>query len=109
MEDAIRTAGRRHARHHASSAAPATRSTSTTSRVVNPQASRSIIVLVPRGGGPDAQVIKTMLALTRGPYRREEPYHIVAEIQDPKNLEAARMVGGDEAVIVDKGRDDLRA
>ncbi|MET1038303.1 MAG: hypothetical protein ABW075_08520, partial [Aeromicrobium sp.] len=28
--------------------------------------------------------------------------HIVAEIQDPQNLEAARLVGGDRTVIVDK-------
>ena len=56
----------------------------------------------PTGEDPDAQVIKTVLALTRGPERRAEPYHIVAEIQDPANLEAARLVGGDEAVLVDK-------
>ena len=43
-----------------------------------------------------------MLALTQRPARREEPYHIVAEIQDPANLEAARLVGGDEAVLIDK-------
>jgi ion channel POLLUX/CASTOR len=47
-------------------------------------------------------VIKTILALTRSPRRREEPYRIVAEIHDPANLEAARLVGGDEAVLVDK-------
>ncbi|MEA2448267.1 MAG: hypothetical protein QOG63_199 [Thermoleophilaceae bacterium] len=70
--------------------------------VVSPHESRSIIVLSPEGEDPDAQVIKTVLALTRGPGRREEPYLIVAEIQDPKNLEAARLVGGDEAVLVDK-------
>jgi voltage-gated potassium channel Kch len=70
--------------------------------VVNPQASRSIIVLSPDDDDPDAQVIKTVLALTRGPGRRDEPYLIVAEIEDPKNLEAARLVGGDETVLVDK-------
>jgi Trk K+ transport system NAD-binding subunit len=48
------------------------------------------------------QVIKTVLALTRGPARRDEPYHIVAEIEDPANLEAARLVGGDETVLIDK-------
>ena len=70
--------------------------------VVNPQGSRSIIVLSPEDDDPDAQVIKTVLALTRGPGRRKEPYLIVAEIQDPRNLEAARLVGGDETVLVDK-------
>jgi Trk K+ transport system NAD-binding subunit len=45
-------------------------------------------------------VIKTMLALTNNPHRRAEPYHIVAEICDPKNMEVARMVGRDEVELV---------
>src|SRR3954463_14050163 len=70
--------------------------------VVNPQGARSIIVLSPTDEDPDVQVIKTVLALTRGPARRDEPYHIVAEIEDPTSLEAARLVGGDETVLIDK-------
>lgn len=70
--------------------------------IVAPDAARSIIVLSPDEDEPDASVIKTILALTRGPNRRKEPYHIVAEIQDATNLEAARLVGGDEAVLIDK-------
>ena len=71
--------------------------------IVNHQTARSIIVLAPPGADPDAEVIKTIIALTRGPNRREAPYHIVAEIQEPENLEAARLVAGEEAVIIDKG------
>ncbi|MEA2353173.1 MAG: hypothetical protein QOG41_2560 [Thermoleophilaceae bacterium] len=72
-------------------------------QVARPQTARSVIVLSPEDDpDPDAQVIKTVLALTRSPGRREEPYRIVAEIHDPANLEAARLVGGDEAVLVDK-------
>ncbi len=59
---------------------------------------RSIIVLSPGGDEPDSEVIKTLLALT---HEGDGP-HIVAEIQDPQNLEAARLVGGDRTVIVDK-------
>jgi voltage-gated potassium channel Kch len=70
--------------------------------VVNPQGARSIIVLSPTDDEPDVQVIKTVLALTRGPARREHPYHIVAEIEEPANMEAARLVGGDETVLIDK-------
>jgi Trk K+ transport system NAD-binding subunit len=71
--------------------------------VVNPVEARSIIVLSPEDEDPDAQVIKTVLALVRGPIQRDgEPHKIVAEIQDPANLEAARLVGGDDTVIVDK-------
>jgi voltage-gated potassium channel Kch len=72
-------------------------------QIVNPHAARSVIVLSPEGEDPDPSVIKTMLALTRAPDRRPSPYHIVAEIQDSENLEAARLVGGDEAVLIDKG------
>src|SRR5919202_4157878 len=72
-------------------------------QVASPQTARSVIVLSPDGEpDPDAQVIKAILALTRSPGRREEPYRIVAEIHDPANMEAARLVGGGEAVLVDK-------
>ncbi|HEX8065046.1 MAG TPA: hypothetical protein VF520_00825 [Thermoleophilaceae bacterium] len=72
-------------------------------QVASPRTARSVIVLSPEGDDdPDSQVIKSILALTRSPGRREEPYRIVAEIHDPQNLEAARLVGGDEVVLVDK-------
>ncbi|HEX5724698.1 MAG TPA: hypothetical protein VFX98_04485 [Longimicrobiaceae bacterium] len=68
--------------------------------LVNPQGSRSIIVLAPEGEDPDAYVIKTILAITNGTGRRAEPYHIVAVIRDRRNHEVARMVGGDEVQLV---------
>jgi voltage-gated potassium channel Kch len=69
--------------------------------IVNPNDSRSVIVLAPEDAhNPDSHVIKTILALTNNPGRRNEPYHIVAEIRDPKNLEPARLVGGDEATYI---------
>ena len=71
--------------------------------IVNPHGARSIIVLSPHGEDPDSQVIKTILAITNNSNRRPEPYHIVAEIHDPRNLEAARLVGGDEAQLIDVG------
>ncbi len=71
--------------------------------IANPQGARSIIVLSPGGEDPDSQVIKTILAITNGSRRRKEPYHIVAEIHDSKNLEAARLVGGSEAQLIDVG------
>ena len=72
-------------------------------RIINLQAARSIIVLTPEGDDPDASVIKTVLAVTNGPDRRPSPYHIVAEISDSRNLEAAHLVGGTEASIVEVG------
>jgi hypothetical protein len=66
--------------------------------VSNPHAARSIIILAPDGGSdPDSIVIKTALALTNNPNRKQGEYHIVGEVQEPTNMEAARLVGRDEA------------
>ena len=66
--------------------------------VASPHAARSVIILAPEDSAdPDAFVIKTALALTNNPRRKEGSYHIVGEIRDPGNLEAARLVGKDEA------------
>jgi len=71
--------------------------------LVNPKGARSIIVLAPPDEDPDTQVIKTLLALTNDPSKPEHAYHIVAEIQDPHNLEAARLAGGKEVQLIDVG------
>ncbi len=68
--------------------------------VVAPPAARSIIVLAPETENPDIHVIKSVLAITNNPARKKEPHHIVAEIRDAKNLEAAKLVGGSEAIYV---------
>ena len=60
---------------------------------------RSVILLAPAGSDePDSEVIKTLLALT---YEHEAGPGIVAEIQDPKNLGAAQLVGGDRTCLLD--------
>jgi voltage-gated potassium channel Kch len=69
-------------------------------RIASVRTSKSIIVLSPESGDPDADVIKTILAITNHPERRTEPYHIVAEIRDPINLEIARLIGRDELVPI---------
>ncbi len=69
--------------------------------IVNPHATKSIIILSPAEfADPDAQVIKMILAITNNPNRREEKYHIVAELRDPKYVAVAKMVGKDEVEIV---------
>jgi len=69
--------------------------------IANPHAARSIIVLSPEDGpDADSSVIKSVLALTSHPQRRTSKYHIVAEIREARNLEAARLVGQDEASFV---------
>jgi Trk K+ transport system NAD-binding subunit len=68
--------------------------------VVNPTEARSIIVLASEEANADTYVIKSVLALTNGKHRKQDKYNIVAEIKDPKNMEAAELVGNDEAVFV---------
>lgn len=73
-------------------------------QIASINSARSIIVLAPEREGddndPDVDVIKAILAITNNPSRKKEPYHIVAEIRNPKNLEVARMVGKDEVELV---------
>lgn len=59
---------------------------------------RSVILLAPESEDPDSEVIKTLLALTHG---GEGGPNIVAEIRNPTNLEAARLVGADRTVLLD--------
>ena len=66
--------------------------------IVSPHAARSIIVL-PEGADPDTHVIKSVLALTNNPNRREEPYLIVTQIRDPKNMDVVRMLGARDHVL----------
>ena len=68
--------------------------------IASVQKSRSIIVLAPEVDEPDIEVIKTILAITNDPNRRPEPYHVVAELHDEANLEAAHLVGRDEVELV---------
>jgi ion channel POLLUX/CASTOR len=68
--------------------------------IVSPDAARSIIVLAPEGSSPDSQVIKSILALTNKPGRKDGRYHIVAQIRDRRNLAAARLVARDDAELV---------
>jgi voltage-gated potassium channel Kch len=72
--------------------------------IVNPHQARSIIVIAPDDAeDPDSEVIKSILAITNNPNRRPEPYHIVAELAEPRNVEVAKMVGRDEAELVVTG------
>lgn len=99
MEDAIRTnAGKlKHLRLVCRTGNPIS---ITDLGIVNLHDARAIIVLAPETGDADSQVIKTILAITNNTQRHPEPYHIVAELRDPRNLPVARMVGRDEAQFV---------
>ncbi len=68
--------------------------------IVSLNTSRSILVLGPESAEADVEVIKTLMAIAHNPERREEPYHIVAEIDNRKNFVAARIAGQDEVELL---------
>lgn len=73
-------------------------------RLASLNTAKSIIILAPEeGNNPDASVIKSLLAITNHPDRRREPYHIVAAIENTKNWEIAKLVGGNEVELIASG------
>jgi ion channel POLLUX/CASTOR len=72
--------------------------------LVSINTSRSIIILSAEDSDdPDAEVLKSVLAITNHPDRRVEPYHIIAEIRNPRNVEITQIVGKNELEIVQTG------
>ncbi|HET6596591.1 MAG TPA: NAD-binding protein [Anaerolineales bacterium] len=61
--------------------------------IASPHSAKSIIVLPPENSDPDTDVIKTVLAITNNPNRRAEPYHIVTQIRNAKNMDVLKLVG----------------
>ncbi|MEN6531370.1 MAG: potassium transporter TrkA [Anaerolineaceae bacterium] len=64
--------------------------------LLNLNSAKSIIVISPLNDDPDAEVIKTCLAIIRNPNRQTKDFHIVAELREAKNLSVAKIVGGNE-------------
>lgn len=67
-------------------------------RLSSHDTARSVILLAPDSDDPDAEVIKTLLALS---HQGSDKARIVAEIQDPDNLEAAKLVGAAQTTLLD--------
>ena len=69
----------------------------TSLNLLNLKSAKSIIVVTPMSSDdPDSEVIKTCLAIIRNPNRDNKPFHIVAELQEAKNISVAKIVGGNE-------------
>ena len=66
--------------------------------ITSPHTAKSIIVLPPENNDPDTDVIKTVLAITNNPNRHAEPYHIVTQIRNQKNMDVLKMVGANDEV-----------
>jgi len=70
-------------------------------KIVNLNTSKSIIIISPDDcADPDSSIIKTILAITKSPDRRQEPFNIIAQIRDPQKAVVAKIVGKDEVEIV---------
>jgi voltage-gated potassium channel Kch len=67
--------------------------------IASPHTAKSIIVLPPENSDPDTDVIKTVLAITNNPKRRAEPYHIVTQIRDARNMAVLKLVGEKDNVL----------
>ena len=65
--------------------------------IVSPHTARSIIIL-PEGDDPDTHVIKSVLALTNSPNRREGKYHIVTQVSNEKSVDVLNMIGQRDVV-----------
>jgi ion channel POLLUX/CASTOR len=65
--------------------------------IASPHTARSIIVLS-EGADPDTHVIKSVLAITNNPNRRDKPYHIVTQIRDPQNLDVLKLLSDKDIV-----------
>ena len=72
-------------------------------QIVNPDEAKSIIILTPEeldDNLHDIHVIKSVLSLIYNNSRQNKKYHIVTEIKNKDNLEAAEIAGGDEVSLI---------
>ena len=65
--------------------------------IASPHTARSIIVLA-EGADPDTHIIKSVLAITNNPNRHAEPYHIITQIRNPKNMDVVKMISAKDTV-----------
>lgn len=65
--------------------------------IASPHTARSIIVLS-EGEDPDTRVIKCVLAITNNPNRRSQPYHIVTQIRDARNMDVLKLLSEKDIV-----------
>lgn len=68
--------------------------------MVSIQTARSIIILNAPNDHADIQLIKTLLAITNIPRSVAQPYHIVAQVQNPKSLDVIKLIGHNEVEVL---------
>ncbi|RRS00117.1 CASTOR/POLLUX-related putative ion channel [Glycomyces terrestris] len=68
--------------------------------IVNPGQAKSIILLTSAEDDPDAQLVRSLLAVTHGG-QGDLKCHVVGAVAESRNLPAARLAGGRGAHVVD--------
>ena len=69
--------------------------------IVNLNETKSIVVLSSETApDADAQMIKILLAIVNHPDRKKDPFHIVAEIREQKNILLGQIVAKDEVELL---------
>ncbi len=68
--------------------------------IVNPGQAKSIILLTSAEDDPDAQLVRSLLAVTQGG-QGDLKCHVVGAVSESRNLPAARLAGGRGAHVVD--------
>jgi ion channel POLLUX/CASTOR len=68
--------------------------------ITNLTRSHSIIILSNNAENPDAMVIKSLLAIVKNRKHRKAPFHVICEMHGKRNIEIARIVGGNEVEII---------
>ena len=69
-------------------------------KIASPNKAKSIIVLGSKSENSDAEIIKVILAITKTLNGVSAKFHIVAEIDNKKNLEVAKMIGRDNVELI---------
>ncbi len=69
-------------------------------KIASPNKAKSIIVLGSKSENSDAEIIKVILAITKTLNGANAKFHIVAEIDNKKNLEVAKMIGKDNVELI---------
>jgi len=68
--------------------------------MVNVQTARSIVILSSSNAHADIQLVKTLLAITSIPRSVSQPYHIVAQVQDPQSSDIVSLIGRNDIEVL---------
>ncbi len=63
-----------------------------------------VLILTPESDNPDAEVVKTVLAITKSPNRKKGTYKIIAALKEKQNRDLGKIVGNGEVEWIFSGQ-----